>query len=572
MPGSNEYSINPVLIARTGTGTGIGTGVTSSLVSKSVTTPTTDPTPDSTPAPTTDPYRENALQNSEHDNWRDAYAEYSGKKGSWRERRNFRRDWKDEANVRARVGEDTYDQLRAESEQKQFGTQGYNSGSTREKNRFNRRFNRKVRNGSLRPRVTNTPESTFTKSGTVLYPWLYDYRLPGSVWNTYNRTMNWLDQYQSNLTGVKEGVEEGVKEGDLVEKPTPVDYKAEGLKLLGKDYMTSDNLTKIQQFLVGKNYDLGTYGSGGKGVDGIYGQKTHEALSKYLNEVGNAEGWKNINDLFKPADPAGGGTPTGGANPAGAQIPAGGTPAGGGGANPPTALVTQTPSTDGATPTANTQNQFDFDNFVNEQNLSGDNIISKDGHRYVRFDPKGSRDFYVGDDGNIYTAGLFGRFTGTKLTRHKDGYAQFEGVGGKEIYSLGDKFTNNYNYLYNLINPVSKQKQGGKMNKIKYFQQGGAAPQQDMQQQIIQLVQAAMQGDQKATQTIQQVMQAAEQGDQQAIQLAQMIQQVMEQMKGQTQVAKMGSKLEYIKSLKYAKGGKTCLNCETEKKKKIRKK
>lgn len=93
-------------------------------------------------------------------------------------------------------------------------------------------------------------------------------------------------------------------------------------------------------------------------------------------------------------------------------------------------------------------------------------------------------------------------------------------------------------------------------------QQGGQMQQQDIQQQVIQLVQAAMQGDQKATQTIQQVIQAAEQGDQQAIQLAQMIQQVMEQMKGQATMAKWGSKLEYIKSLKYAKGGKTCFSCQ----------
>jgi hypothetical protein len=35
------------------------------------------------------------------------------------------------------------------------------------------------------------------------------------------------------------------------------------------------------------------------------------------------------------------------------------------------------------------------------------------------------------------------------------------------------------------------------------YQQGGAAPQGDPQQQIIQLVQAAMQGDQQATAQIQ---------------------------------------------------------------------
>ena len=105
--------------------------------------------------------------------------------------------------------------------------------------------------------------------------------------------------------------------------------------------------------------------------------------------------------------------------------------------------------------------------------------------------------------------------------------------------------------------PVNKK--GGCIN---YFQQGGAAPQQDVQQQIIQLVQAAMKGDQKATQTIQQVIQAAKQGDQQAVQLAQMIQQVAEQMKGQATMAKWGSKLKHIKSLKYTKGGKACPSCE----------
>ena len=119
--------------------------------------------------------------------------------------------------------------------------------------------------------------------------------------------------------------------------------------------------------------------------------------------------------------------------------------------------------------------------------------------------------------------------------------------------SSSDKDRTEYEILnrrFNEAASVSKKQQGGQMQ------------QQDVQQQIIQLVQAAMQGDQQATQTIQQVMQAAEQGDQQAQQLAQMIQQVAEQMKGQVTMAKLGSKLKYIKSLKYAKGGKTCLECK----------
>lgn len=100
------------------------------------------------------------------------------------------------------------------------------------------------------------------------------------------------------------------------------------------------------------------------------------------------------------------------------------------------------------------------------------------------------------------------------------------------------------------------------MNRIKYFQQGGAAPQQDMQQQVVALVQAAMQGDEKAASTVNQIIEAAKSGDQQAMQLAQMIQQVMQQMQGQTASARLGAKLNYIRSLKYAKGGKTCPACE----------
>jgi hypothetical protein len=71
-----------------------------------------------------------------------------------------------------------------------------------------------------------------------------------------------------------------------------------------------------------------------------------------------------------------------------------------------------------------------------------------------------------------------------------------------------------------------------------------------------------MQGDQKATETVNKIMEAAKAGDQQAVQLAQMIQQVVEQMKGQATTAKWGAKLGYIKSLKYAKGGKACPACE----------
>lgn len=92
---------------------------------------------------------------------------------------------------------------------------------------------------------------------------------------------------------------------------------------------------------------------------------------------------------------------------------------------------------------------------------------------------------------------------------------------------------------------------------------------EQMQQQIVQLVQAAMQGDQQAQQQIQQIVQAAQNGDQEAMQIAQMIEQVMQQMQ---QKAKFGAKLNYIHKLRgdcpegyetqfYKKGGKVCRKC-----------
>ena len=119
-------------------------------------------------------------------------------------------------------------------------------------------------------------------------------------------------------------------------------------------------------------------------------------------------------------------------------------------------------------------------------------------------------------------------------------------------------------------------KNGGTMTK---YQQGGAAPQQDLQQQVIQLVQTAMDqqnpNSAKAMETINQIMKAAENGDEKSIQIAQMIQQVIKQMQGQATSAKWGSKLQYIKSIKYAKGGKTCPACmreggQTEKNEKVK--
>ena len=88
---------------------------------------------------------------------------------------------------------------------------------------------------------------------------------------------------------------------------------------------------------------------------------------------------------------------------------------------------------------------------------------------------------------------------------------------------------------------------------ITKLQQGG-----QMEQQLVQLVQAAMSGDQKATQQIDNIMQAAQQGDQQAIQIANYIQKIAKQLQGSIK-AKLGTKLTYYDYLKnptkYQRGG-----------------
>ena len=92
---------------------------------------------------------------------------------------------------------------------------------------------------------------------------------------------------------------------------------------------------------------------------------------------------------------------------------------------------------------------------------------------------------------------------------------------------------------------------------------------EQLKQQVLQLVTAYQQGDQKAAAMIGQIMEAAKKGDQQAVAIFDMIQNILQQ---QAQFAKFGAKLNYISSLKgecpegyemqYLKaGGKTCKKC-----------
>ena len=153
--------------------------------------------------------------------------------------------------------------------------------------------------------------------------------------------------------------------------------------------------------------------------------------------------------------------------------------------------------------------------------------------------------------------------------------------GWKAKYYPGQKLVNTYfedqnDNIKNIMSKIGGVYQNGSWylkngGMINYYQQGGAAA-QDPQQQIIALVQAAMQGDKKATQQIQQIQAAAEQGDKSATQIMQYIQQIMQQMQQQAQKAKQGAKLQYLAQLRgecpegthmtyYKAGGQICKKC-----------
>lgn len=91
--------------------------------------------------------------------------------------------------------------------------------------------------------------------------------------------------------------------------------------------------------------------------------------------------------------------------------------------------------------------------------------------------------------------------------------------------------------------------------KYSYLQNGGVV------EQITQLVQAAINGDQEANNTIQQIMQAAKSGDQQAQQIVTMIQKITTDLQNNQGIAvqKCGGKMKKKKVKKISKGGCPCM-------------
>jgi hypothetical protein len=213
------------------------------------------------------------------------------------------------------------------------------------------------------------------------------------------------------------------------------------------------------------------------------------------------------------------------------------------------------------TNTSETTRPFDLMGYARQNGLT--KFYNHGGKRYVRYDPWGAGDYLIGEDGKIYKAGLWGDLGDEANTSNI-------GIEGSDAY-------NNYHKVLGKLNEfkgVQSNKHGGTMNRINYFQQGGAAPQQqDIKAQVTALVQAAMQGDQQATQQVNQIMEAAKAGDQQAMQIAQLMEQVIKEMQGQARAAKYGAKLSYLQSLKCGgkakakkkeKGGRVCPACEQQ--------
>lgn len=179
--------------------------------------------------------------------------------------------------------------------------------------------------------------------------------------------------------------------------------------------------------------------------------------------------------------------------------------------------------------------------------------------------------------GNVHRVHLSGEDSTVEKHTGYDGYVQDTDFKEYWIEKAREAFKNRRpGFFENLKNTlIGKNKQGGTMNRINYFENGGQTQNQQAQAEAFmkallqgdpaaaqQLVQSAMQQDAASAELIKNIFEAESQGNAQVSKAAQAIRQVMQQIKGQTAYAKWGSKLGYIRSLKYAQGGKTCPACE----------
>ena len=181
-------------------------------------------------------------------------------------------------------------------------------------------------------------------------------------------------------------------------------------------------------------------------------------------------------------------------------------------------------------------------------------------------------------NGTVHRVHLSGEDSTVERHTGEDGYVKDTDFKEYWIDRARQAFNNKRpGFFENLKNAlIGKNKQGGTMKRINYFENGGQTQQAKAQQEAF--MRALLQGDQTAAQQlvqvaaqnpkssaaklIQDILNAEKQGNAEVSRAAQAIKQAIQQMKGQATSAKWGSKLGYIRSLKYAKGGKACPACE----------
>lgn len=204
---------------------------------------------------------------------------------------------------------------------------------------------------------------------------------------------------------------------------------------------------------------------------------------------------------------------------------------------------------------------FDWNNFVSDKGLKYETI---DGKKYALYDPWGTGEFRIDENGHIYD--------------HRSGMGWVKATDDNLNITPKTSAYYDYDNYKDLMNMMTRyiqgRKQGGIM-QINKFQQGGSMSAQQVLQQLAQGIQnqnpqaiqilqdlatKAANGDEKSVQFLTGVQSLAEKGDQAATIIMDAISRMASSQ--QTPSAKWGSKLKYIRSLKYAKGGKACPACQ----------
>lgn len=183
-------------------------------------------------------------------------------------------------------------------------------------------------------------------------------------------------------------------------------------------------------------------------------------------------------------------------------------------------------------------------------------------------------------NGTLHRIHLSGDDSTVERHTGEDGYVQDTDFKEYWIERARQAFNNRRpGFFENLKNTlIGKNKQGGTMNRINYFENGGQTQNQQAKAQQEAFMRALLQGDPAAAQQlvqvavqnpkssaaklVQDILDAEQKGNTEVSKAAQAIKQAIQQMQGQATTAKWGAKLGYIRSLKYAQGGKACPACE----------